>query len=252
MAWFDHNGARVYYEEDGAGDPLLLLPGWGGSIEELRSLRDTLAPTFRVIAADLPGSGRSGPQPRTYTPSYYHDDVVIFSALLESLGAAPAHLVGFSDGGEYALLLAATSPSAARSVVTWGAAGTLGQNPQLAEPMLHLIDNPIPPMREFSDHLKATYGEQNARVMTQSFGRTLIAIIEKGGDISRSLASDISCPALLVTGEHDFLASPMLVADMAAAVANGEFVQADGASHAVHIERPDWFNETIGAWLAAH
>ena len=74
MAWFDHGDMRIYFEESGAGDPVLVLPGWGGTIDELVPLRDALAPTFRVIAADVPGSGKSGPQPRTYTPSYYRDD----------------------------------------------------------------------------------------------------------------------------------------------------------------------------------
>ncbi len=86
MAWFDDGATRVYYEEAGAGDPLLLLPGWGGTIDELAPVRAALAPRFRVIAADVPGSGTSGPQPRTYTPTYY----------LAALGALPAHLVGCS------------------------------------------------------------------------------------------------------------------------------------------------------------
>src|SRR5215218_10000008 len=100
MAWFDLGEARVYYEESGSGEPLLLLPGWGGTIDELAQLRETLSANFRVIAADLPGSGKSGPQPRTYTPTYYQDDAPVFLALLDGIGASPAHLVGFSDGGE--------------------------------------------------------------------------------------------------------------------------------------------------------
>jgi valacyclovir hydrolase len=82
VAWFDHGESHVYYEESGAGDPVLLLPGWGGTIDEFALLRQALAPKFRVIAADLPGSGKSGPQPRTYTPNYYQDDATVFFAML--------------------------------------------------------------------------------------------------------------------------------------------------------------------------
>jgi valacyclovir hydrolase len=123
MAWFDHGDMRTYFEESGSGDPLLMLPGWGGTIDELAPLREALAPAFRVIAADVPGSGRSGPQPRTYTASYYRDDARAFLAMLDAIEASPACLVGFSDGGEYALLMATQRPDSVRSIVTWGAAG---------------------------------------------------------------------------------------------------------------------------------
>ena len=44
----------------------MLLPGWGGSITKFNQLRRELGHGFRVIAVDLPGSGRSQPQPRQY------------------------------------------------------------------------------------------------------------------------------------------------------------------------------------------
>jgi valacyclovir hydrolase len=247
---FEHGQSRVYYEESGSGTPLLLLPGWGGSIEELAPLRDALNSRFRVIAADLPGSGKSGPQPRTYTLSYLEDDAHTFLAMVEALQAAPAHVVGFSDGGEYALLMAAIKPEAVRSIATWGSAGSLGDNRPMAEAMASIVDDPIPPMREFSTYLKSVYGEDNARVMTQSFAKSLLAIMDAGSDISRSRAANIACPSLLITGENDFLAPPSLVADMAGAIAKGEFIEAKGASHDVHHEQPQWLIETITGWLA--
>src|SRR5437667_4767147 len=126
MAWFEHNTSRIYYEEQGSGTPVLVLPGFAGSIEEFAAMRESLvAAGYRVIAADLPGSGRSEPQPRTYTATYYEDDARSFAALLQHLATEPAHVIGFSDGGMTALLMAALTPGVARSVVTWGAAGTL-------------------------------------------------------------------------------------------------------------------------------
>ena len=249
MAWFDNGETRIYYEESGSGDPVLLLPGWGGSIDELTQVREALAPRFRMIAADVPGSGKSGPQPRTYTPTYYDDDAHLFLAMLDAIGASPAHLVGFSDGGEYELLMAALRPDAVRSIATWGSAGSVPQAPEMADAMSMLIDDPIPPLHDFSAYMKGMYGESNARVMAQSFGTSLRAIMEAGGDISRSRAASISCPALLITGEHDFLATPALVSDMARAIPHGEFREAKGASHAVHHEQSAWLTETIAGWL---
>jgi valacyclovir hydrolase len=249
MANFEYGQSRVYYEESGAGTPVLLLPGWAGSIEELTPLRDALTSRFRVIAADLPGSGKSGPQPRTYTPTYLEDDARTFLAMLDALQATPAHVVGFSDGGEYALLMAALKPDAVRSIATWGSAGSLGDNRQMAGAMANMVDDPIPPMREFSGYLKSVYGEDNARTMTQSLANALLAIMDAGSDISRSKAANIACPALLITGENDFLATPALVADMAGAIDQGQFIEAKGASHPVHHEQPQWLVGTITAWL---
>src|SRR5690349_9116351 len=92
MAWFEHGTSRIYYEEQGSGTPVLVLPGFSGSIEDFAALREAMVTAgFRVIAADLPGSGRSEPQPRVYTATYYEDDARSFVALLQQVASAPAH-----------------------------------------------------------------------------------------------------------------------------------------------------------------
>src|SRR5262249_45283708 len=144
------------------------LPGWGGSIEEFTGLRRELAKAWRVIAADLPGSGRSGPQPREYKPGYFAEDAEAMLALLDRLKAGPAHVAGFSDGGDDALLMALTRPGAVKSVVAWGAAGFLQAPPGMLEAFASLIDAPIPPLAGFADYMKAAYGVENARAMVKS------------------------------------------------------------------------------------
>ncbi|HEU5089791.1 MAG TPA: alpha/beta fold hydrolase, partial [Roseiflexaceae bacterium] len=208
MPWFEHTASHVYYEETGSGDPLLLLPGFAGSIAEMGPLRDALAAHYRVIAADLPGSGRSEPQPRVYPVSYYDDDAHTFLALVEHLQLGTPHVLGFSDGGEVAILMAVLQPQQIRSVVAWGAAGALSeaQRPML-DVLAMLIDNPIPPMRSFSDHLKAAYGVDNARATMRNFVQAARGILERGGDISLTRAGAITCPVLLIVGENDMLAT---------------------------------------------
>ena len=105
-------------------------------------MRRELACGFRVIAVDLPGSGRSQPQPRRYPSTYYLDDARLLLGLLDELGVEVAHLVGFSDGGEEALLMAALQPARALSVPTWGAAGQIVASPQLLRGLARLLDDP--------------------------------------------------------------------------------------------------------------
>ena len=254
MFWFEHNGSRIYYEEQGSGAPVLVLPGFAGSIEEFVALREALvAAGYRVIAADLPGSGRSEPQPRAYPATYFEDDARSFAALLQHLAVGPAHLMGFSDGGEISLLMAALQPGVARSVVTWGAAGVLNDpDGRLGEAMYNVVDHPIPPLQQFRDFLIATYGEANARAMTQSLVGALRAIIKDGGDLSLSKASTITCPVLLIVGEHDFFAPPALASELAARIRTAEVLVAEGAEHNVYGDRPEWLTQTILDWLGKH
>jgi len=250
MSWFEHSTSRIYYEEYGTGDPVLLLPGFAGSVEQLSALRETLAASYRVIAADLPGSGRSEPQPRAYTASYFEDDARSFAALLQHLETGPAHLIGFSDGGEVSLLMAALTPSVARSVVTWGAAGTLSDpDGHLREAMYNVVDHPIPPLQQFREYLIATYGEANARAMTQSEVGALTDIIEAGGDISLSKAGNITCPVLIIVGEHDIFVPVALASQLAARLRTAEVREAEGAGHDVHNDRPEWLAQTLLDWL---
>jgi valacyclovir hydrolase len=254
MSWFEHGTSRIYYEEYGNGDPVLLLPGFAGSIAEFSALKETLvAANYRVIAADLPGSGRSQPQPRVYTASYYEDDARSFTALAQHLAIRPAHLIGFSDGGEVALLMAALTPGIARSVVTWGAAGTVNDpDGHLRDALYNVVDHPIPPLQGFSQYLIAAYGEANARAMTQSAVSAFSDIIEAGGDISLSKAGNITCPVLLIAGEHDVFFPPALLSQLAARIRTAQVLKAEGAGHDVHNARPEWLAQTILDWLKRH
>jgi valacyclovir hydrolase len=258
MAWFEHGSSRIYYEETGSGNPVLLLPGFAGSIQEFSALRETLAASGnRVIAADLPGSGRSGPQPRNYTATdfetYFEEDAAAFAALLRHLAVGPAHLLGFSAGGDVSLLMAGLTPGMVRSVVTWGVAGKLSDpDGHLVDAMRNVVDHPIPPLEQFRERLISTYGADNARAMTQSAAAANSDIIERGGEVGLAKAGNITCPVLLITGEHDFFAPWTLVCQSAARIRMAETLKADGAGHDVHNARPDWLAQTILDWLKRH
>jgi len=113
----------------------------------------------------------------------------------------------------------------------------------------NVVDNPIEQMQGFSNYLKAAYGEANARAMTQNFVVAARAIIDSGGDISLSKAGDITCPVLLIVGEHDFLATPALVSQLATHIHTAEVLEVPGVGHGVHEERPEWLAQTIRVWL---
>jgi pimeloyl-ACP methyl ester carboxylesterase len=119
----------------------------------------------------------------------------------------------------------------------------------MLEAFSQLIDNPIPPLRDFSEYLKVTYGEDNARVMTRSESEALRAIIEAGGDLSRSRVADITCPVLVLSGEHDPFCPPPLASALASKIPHGEFIRVPDVGHDIHMARPTWLADEIVGWL---
>ncbi|MGZ3624805.1 MAG: alpha/beta fold hydrolase [Ktedonobacteraceae bacterium] len=254
MAWFEYGSSRIYFEVQGSGDPILLISDFAGSIEEFADLRDSLMMAgYQVIAADLPGSGRSEPQPRTYTASFFEEDTYAFAALMQHLVSKPVHLVGFGNGGEITLLMAALMPEMARSVVAWGAVGVLNDpGGKLREVIYNIVDHPILSLQKLRDSLVATYGKDQVRVMTQSVVAAASDIIKDGGELSRSKADMITCPVLLIAGEHDIFTPPALASELAARIQEAEVLVADGAEHFMNMVRPEWLAHTILDWLANH
>ena len=252
MAWHGPSGRQVYYEDSGSGDAVVLMPGWGGGIADLGRLRRELADGFRVIAADLPGSGKSQPQPRRYTPDYYREDADVLLGLLDALGVGVAHLVGFSDGGETALLMAALRPGCALSVFTWGAVGQITASPADLDELAAAIISPSGAMAALAAYLTAAYGVAGATIMTQTWSAAMRGMLEAGGDISRSVAPRIQCPVLVAAGTYDRFCPPEEARELAELIPRGRFVEAHGAGHDIHVSHAAWLSATARRWLAEH
>jgi valacyclovir hydrolase len=252
MPWHGPDGRRLYYEDTGRGDAVVIMPGWAGSIVELSRLRAALVPGFRVVAIDLPGSGRSEPQPRSYDGGYYQDDARTLLGLLDALGISAAHLAGFSDGGEEALLMAELRPGLALSVFTWGAIGKVDASPDALAALENAVDRPTDDLAPLAAYLATAYDPDTARIMTRTWAGAMREIVAAGGDISRSSAHLIRCPALLVAGTSDLQCSPDLTSEMAALIPRGEFLEAPGAGHQVHLSHGRWLERELTRWLADH
>src|SRR5258706_2488998 len=108
------NGVELYYEESGAGDPVVFSHGllWSGRMYDAQVAQ--LKSRWRCITYDHRGQGQSPPSPRPYDM----DDLAVDAAqLIEKLGAKPCHFVGLSMGGFVGLRLAIRRPELLRSLV---------------------------------------------------------------------------------------------------------------------------------------
>lgn len=109
--WRD--GCALYFEETGDGVPILLIPPSGSTASTWGSVVDELARVGRVISYDRRGYARSGGGPARALSKHTADA----AAILDSLGAAPAVIVGTSAGAMIAVDLAVRRPDLVQAVV---------------------------------------------------------------------------------------------------------------------------------------
>ncbi|WFE41644.1 alpha/beta fold hydrolase [Micromonospora sp. WMMD998] len=114
MSYADVRGLRIWYEEHGAGKPLVLLHGSYGSTETFAPVRPALATRRRLIAVDLQGHGRTADVDRPLRHESMADDV---AALLGHLDLPQVDLLGYSLGGGVALRTAIQHPTLVRRLV---------------------------------------------------------------------------------------------------------------------------------------
>lgn len=111
------NSTNLYIEEYGSGTALLLLHGGIGSIYNFRQVIPELANHFRIIAVDSPGRGRSE-QADSLSYQLMAD---YFSQLIDTLELDSVYVIGHSDGGNTALLLAYDRPDKVKRILVTGA-----------------------------------------------------------------------------------------------------------------------------------
>ena len=109
---------ELFCIERGEGFPLILLHGNEGSSEYFTSQIDRFSSSFHVIAVDTRGHGRSPRGTAPFTLSQFADDLKLF---MDERGIGKAHILGFSDGANIALLFALRYPKMVDRLILNGA-----------------------------------------------------------------------------------------------------------------------------------
>jgi len=111
-------GMDVHYHDVGSGDPIVLLhsygPGTTGWIT-FHKILPALAQRYRCIVMDLPNFGRTGPV--TYNEPLHNLQARTALALMDKLGIEKAHLVGNSQGGQSAMVVAMKNPERVNKLI---------------------------------------------------------------------------------------------------------------------------------------
>lgn len=107
-------GVATWYDERGAGDPLVLLHGALADATSFGATEPALRPGFHVFLPERRGHGHT---PDVEGPITYELMAADTVAFLETVVGGPAHLLGHSDGAIVALLVALRRPDLVRRLV---------------------------------------------------------------------------------------------------------------------------------------
>ena len=178
----------LHYIDRGSGEPLVLLHGNGESSEYFTRQIDYFSAARRVIAVDTRGHGGSPRGTGPFTLSRFADDLAEF---LVALGIGCADLLGFSDGGNIALLFALRYPDRVRRLVLNGA----NLSPSGMKPAVWL---PI-----FLDWCRcaaaAAFSSEAAR------RKEFLALMIKEPHIKPSALQALELPVFVIVGSHDMI-----------------------------------------------
>jgi valacyclovir hydrolase len=237
-------GARLYYEDLGSGEPLLLIHGLMDVPRvHYQPLLNWLSARYRVIAPSLRGYYESTPKPRDFPPDFYRRDALDVLALMDAIGLEQAHILGYSDGGEVALLAPGMMPARFQSVVAWGAVGYFG-------PGMHAAAARAYPGDWIPESDRLLHGITDIDAIMRQWVESVQAIVDAGGDVSLSLAANITCPLLLLLGDRDRLNPAAYGQRLVDQTAAGRLVVVPDCGHSIHNEQWPVFQQVVGAFLA--
>ncbi|MFE2354083.1 alpha/beta fold hydrolase [Streptomyces parvulus] len=240
----DLPGVRTWYETEGTGDPLVLLHGGFCTNETWGAQRTDLAAAHRVL---LPERRAHGHTPDVAGPLTYQDMADDTVAFLETVVGGPAHLVGWSDGGVVALLVALARPDLVRRVVVVGATfRPAGES--FAEPGMLDAMTPGSPDMEFFREMYEPVSPDGAghwpvvAAKVLDMWRTQPTLTER--ELNR-----VTAPVLVVSGDDDLMTLEHTTA-LYRALPDARLAVLPGASHLVPLEKPALLNGLILDHLA--
>lgn len=254
------NDIEMYYEDHGAGDPLILITGLGGVGANWGPQIPLFAKEFRTIVPDQRGTGRTTVSEGGYTIRQLASDM---TCLLRSLGATPAHVVGASTGGAIGQLMALDHPDAVRSLVlvgTWGRTDPyfrrqfevrkrilqqMGHHAYVEASNLFLYAPGY--VREHWDLLQSAEGRAKANTPDLAAAVKRIDMIIAHDALDR--ARDIRQPTCIVVGAQDACTPPYFSEELARHIPGAELVVIEGAGHFAYHERPDAFFSPVRRFL---
>jgi len=229
------NGVSLYYESYGQGAPLLYIHGNGGSIDRGRCQIAFFSKTRRVIAADSRAHGHSD---NGLLPLKYEQIADDLSELVRSLGIERIDVVGHSDGGIVALLLAIRHPSQVGNVV---ASGPNLRPEVLGQATLARVRNQAQLANE-----KIASGDHSQDWTRLKLQKELVL---SEPHISIDDLRKITSPTLIMIGDHDDAIPISHIIEIATGISHAQLAILPGATHDLLRGEYDLYNFIANRFL---
>lgn len=260
MPFAESQDAQIFYDLQGEGEPLLLVPGLGGSTKQLAQISVALAQNYHVITVNPRGGGQSDKPDKPYDAATLAADMV---SVLRHAGADRAHFVGISFGGmigqELALrfrekvaslcLVSSYAASDAWTDQMWRARRTVLQSMGLAahfELALMFLFSPEAFHRQAE--LVARMRDGFAKLPPDPVGYSRQLEYCSSHD-ARDRLKAVTAPTLVLNGDEDILASPRLGRALAALIPGARYETVPQAAHLFMLSEPDAFARRIRGYI---
>jgi len=253
-----HEGVRlscaVY---GGTGPAVVLLHGLCGHAEEWAETASWLSKSYRVVAPEQRGHGRSDRNPADISRTAFVDDAVMW---VEQLGLAPATFVGHSLGGHTAFLLAARRPDLVRGLVV--AEATPQADPEASTRVRAWLEAWPVPFTSYDQAIKF-FGGNTLRAQVWASGleqrndgfwprfQVSVMLAALNEIACRSYWDEwalIRCPVLVVRAQHG--ASAVDTQRMAELLPHARVVEIEKSGHDIHLNQPHRWRESLQSFLS--
>ena len=264
----DIDGLKVHYKETGLQDApaLLLLHGFGSSLQAWDDWSVKLEKEYRVIRLDLPGFGLTGASPdHDYSEE---KDLAILTRFADKLGLDKFSVIGHSMGGKMAWSLAAAQPDRVRALVLMAPDGfpeikDIGTKPYEVPAIMGLIKYVLPKylVRKSIEPAFAEADALNDALVNRYFDM-LRAPGVRGAILERSnqtIYTDpvprlkaIKAPTLLIWGEQDQMIPSNNAQSYANVLSNSTTVLVPKLGHLLQEEQPEKGLTAVMQFLDGH
>lgn len=260
------NGTKIFLEDFGSGDPLVLVHGSWVDHMEWPFVVPLLAPRFRVTVYDRRGHSQSERRPEQGS---IREDVADLAAIIER-GGGPAHVVGNSMGAAISLKLAIERPDLMRTLAPYEPplVGLLRGDPELGPPTEELIAG----FAAVGDTIAAGKSEEGARqfvggVIGPEAWDTMLPDVAKQTliknaptfldeirdpealDIDTTGLSRLNLPVLLGGGSESPRWFGQVLDKLEALIPNAKRMTVTGAGHIPQVTHPQPYVERLTAFI---
>jgi len=260
------DGAKIYYEVHGEGEPVIFLHGIMMSTLSWLAFIPELSKRFKLILVDFRDQGQSSRMKEEYGQDIHVGDIV---SLLDELHIPRVHMMGLSYGGQVALRFALQQQKRIKSfclfntpnLVTnhlreigkaWETAAELNDGArffQLAVPFIY-----SEPFYEKNLDFLMERQKMFKSLLTREWFEGFIRLSRSVRDysISRDELKTIRVPTLLVGADQDIIISPRSMKDIHENIPNCEFIMIPNAGHGAFLERMNEFLTILIGFVTKH